>query len=532
MPQPSNSKRPTKFQTLQAVPTIASGISRKLSGRAAALALLAMSLSTNAVAGKWSIVPDITVRGTYTDNAALTAPPSGGEFVTQVTPGIRIHGGGARFKGNLDYRPSALFYSRHTSQDSIVNTLNGAGTLEAVENFFFVDVFGNISQTFISPFAPQPSNLTSFTSNRTEARTYGISPYVQGHVGNAFSYQLRYRDTRVSTNSSLLPKQETQEWTGHAASPIRLFGWALDYDNSNIIYNNYAAGHQYSRLYRGTLYYQPDITLRLSADGGAEENNYFLEQRSNSIYGAGLSWRPTPLTSADLNVEHRFFGTSRLASFRHRTRLTAWTVAYSKNVSTSQQLLTVPLGNTAALLDTILAARIPDPVERQAAVEQFLRTSGIPPFLSASVAFFTQQVVLQERLDASVGILGRRSSVFLNAFRAKTEPLTSNFTSAVPDAFLLSQGPITQHGFGVSASRQLTPLTTLVGSANRTYARQDVPTTIDSRNDSYTLSLTRTLSPKTTTFAGLSFAHFTSSSASASGSSNARAVFVGLSHFF
>ena len=513
------------------------GLLRRLPGRSVFLVLLMFGVSGNAIAGKWTVTPDITVRGTYTDNASLLAVPTEGDFVTQVAPGIHIAGRGGRFKGNLDYTANAIFYGRNSAQDRIANSLNAMGTLEAIENFFYVDAYGNISQTFISPFAPQPSDVSSISSNRAEARTYGISPYVRGRVGNAFSYQLRYRYAASSSNSSALPGLYTTDWTGHAASPIRVFGWALDYDNNTINYtdyNSYAPPRLYSKLYRGTLYFQPDPRLLLSASGGQEENNYSLEKASNSIYGGGVSWKPTPITSADFNWEHRFYGPSRHASLKHRTRLTAWTLTYSRDTTNYQRaLLTLPPGNVAALLDAIFTASIPDPAARQAAVAQFLQATGIPAFLSNPISFYTQQVFLQEHLDASVAILGKRSSVLFSVFRAKTQALTGNFNSAAPDAFTLAQGSaITQSGFGVSANHKLTASTSLGASATRTYARQDVPTTVKSRNDYFTLHLDRTLSPKTTAFAGLAYSHYYTSAAAASSSSNARSAFIGLTHRF
>lgn len=512
---------------------IASVISPKLPGRAVVLALFLLGASANALAGKWTITEDISGTETYTDNAALTATPSGGEFVTQVTPGIHVDGAGARFKGHLDYTPSFVLYSRNTSQDQVINTLNATGTLEAVENFFYIDGFSQISQTFASPFAPQPTSLTNFTSNRIQTRTYGISPYVRGHAGLAFDYELRYRDTWTTTNSSSFSNQRTTEWIGHAASPITLFGWALDYDDSTIGYGSNTGQNLKSQLGRATLYYQPDITLKLSIDAGREDNNYTsFETKSNGIYGAGASWRPTPTTSADFNIEHRYFGTYRLASFNHRTRLTAWSLNYSNSASNFQQLATAPLGTISSVLDTILAARIPDPAQRQAAVQQFLLANGIPATLPLSLSFFTQQIVLQETLNASFGILGKRSSVFFNAFRAKTKPLTDNFNTGFSDVFAASQSPVTQTGFGLNASHQLTGLTSLSASAYRTYSRQDQPSTLDSRNDTYTLGLTRTLSPKTSTFGGVSYTHFTSSGSAAASTSDSRSVYVGLTHRF
>jgi len=499
---------------------------------AAALALLALALSTHAVAAKWTITPDISVIETYTDNPTLDASGTEDDFVTRVTPGIRIDGTGARFRANLSYRPSAIFYARHSREDRISSTLSAFGNLEAVENLFFVDATGNISQNFISPFAPQPAEITTTTSNRTETRTFGISPYIRGRAGSAFSYELRNRNTWTSTDNAALADVQTTHWSGRIASPIRLFGWALEYDDSRISYDGFNdRPDQNSRLYRGRLYFQPDSTLRLSASAGHEENDYALQQeRSYDIYGAGLSWKPTARTSAELEWERRFFGPSRLASLKHRTRLSAWTLTYSKDASSFQrELLTLPPGNAAELLDAIFAARIPDPLERQAAVEQFLRASGTPDFLASSLAFYTQQIFLQERLEGSVGILGRRNSVTLTAFRSQTTSLSDSAGAALPEVFLFGNR-VKQQGFGLRFNHRVTPFTTLGASATRTNARQEEPSSLGSRNDNLSLSLNQTVSRKTTVFAGLSLSSFSSDAPSAD--RDARSAFVGLHHRF
>jgi len=506
-----------------------------LSGHAAALALLLLlGLNSNAAAGKWTITPDITVKGTYDDNASLVDAPTEGTFITEIAPGIHITGSGTRLKGHLDYRADGIIYSNNSSENRIANYLNATGTLEAIENFFYVDAFGYIDQTYLSPFGPRPSNVTTITPNRTESRTYGISPYVRGNAGNAFSYSLRYRYSYYETDNSALPYTQIDEWIGRAESPIALFGWALDYDDSNIAYNKFNIGDQFSTLYRGTLYYQPDPTLRLNATGGWEENNYFaLETRSNSIYGGGLSWKPTPLTSADYQYEERYYGPSHLADLQYRTPLSVWRLSYVRHATTQQQsLLTIPAGNTAALLDAVFTSRIPDAAERQAAVTQFIQSRGLPAFISGPISFYTLRPFLEERADASVALLGKRSSVILNAFDVMTQAFAAACPSGVPDSLCPAQGaPLFQHGFGINATRQLTGTTSLGAGATRTYAHQDEPVAAKSLNDSFNLVLSRTLSPKTDTFAGLSYTRFTSQTPTSS-TSQSRSVFAGLYHRF
>jgi uncharacterized protein (PEP-CTERM system associated) len=374
-----------------------------------------------AQARAWTIVPSIGLRGTYTDNVSLAAAPQRGEFVTQVSPAINILGRSSRFTGSLNYAANALFYARDSGQNRLANVLNAFGTLEAVENFFFVDAQGSISQNYISPFGARPPDIFTTTDNRAETRTFGLSPYLRGQFAGGYSYELRNRNTWTNSDTGALADVHTRQWTASLASPIPLFGWGIDASDSRISYEADNRPEQEERLVRARLFFQPDPALRLSVSAGREQNNYALQQeRSYDIYGFGALWRPTPRTTAELNWERRFFGTSRLASLTHRTRLTAWSASYSRNVSTFQQeLLRLPPGDTAALLDAIFLARIPDPTERRAAVEEFLRTSGMPAFLTNSLAFYTQQVFLQERLQGSAGIIGVRNSVTFTAFRSR-----------------------------------------------------------------------------------------------------------------
>lgn len=482
----------------------------------------------------WTVVPSIAVRGTYTDNVSLAAAPERGELVTQVSPGISISGRGARFSGNLSYTANALFYARNNENDRLVNTLSASGNLEAVESFFFIDAQGNVTQNFISPFAARPADIATVTDNRVETRTFSLSPYVRGQLFGGYAYELRNRNTWTTADSALVSKIHTRQWSGSLASPISLFGWGVDGSSSDISYDDELTQRpdQETSIVRARLFFQPDASLRLSATRGHEENNYnsLAEKRSYSTYGYGLRWQPTPRTTAEFDWEHRFFGSSRLASFSHRTRLTAWTASYSRSASNFQQeLLRLPPGNTVALLDQIFLARFPDPVQRQAAVEQFLRSTGTPLFLANPLAFFTQQILLEERVQGSMALLGVRNSITFTAFGSRSTALTDP-VAAVPAELLLAAGSrIKQHGFGASASHQLTPFTGVGASANRTFSIGEDPPRPEARNDTYTLSLNHTVSPKTSTFGGATYTKFESAG---SPSAYARSVFAGLEHRF
>jgi uncharacterized protein (PEP-CTERM system associated) len=290
---------------------------------------------------------------------------------------------------------------------------------------------------------------------------------------------------------------------------------------------------QESRLYRARLYYQPDLAWRFSVSAGEEENNYILNQtQRETIYGAGVAWKPGPRTSAEFEYEHRFFGPSRLARVNHRTRLTAWNLLYSRGTSTFQEeVLRLPPGNTTALLDAIFAARIPDPTQRQAAVEEFMRGTGTPAALSNSLAFYTQRVYLREAIQASFGILGVRNSITFTAFYVESSNISADVLAFLPDAFLFADR-FDERGFSVRADHKLTPFTTLSASANRVDSRRKDPPGPTTRNDYVTLTLNHMASPKTNAFAGVSFTRFDSEDSIFADNRDANSVFVGLTHRF
>ena len=481
----------------------------------------------------WTVTPSVELRETYTDNAFIGTDVPRSDFVTQVTPGIRIDGRSPRLTANLSYTPSAIFYAHNSEANDVLNNLDGFGRLEAVEQFFFIEGAARIGQSFVTPFAPQPGDIAINTQNRIETRTVSLSPYVR-FVGRELEYELRNRNTWTN-NSSDLGDIRTQQWSGHIARPVRVFGWALEFDASDISRYNLlvARPDDRARLYRARFYYQPDPAWRLSASAGSEENNYVLNQtQRTTIYGAGVAWRPSARTSVDLEYENRFFGPSRFARFNHRTALTAWNLSYSRNVSSYQEeLLRLPPGNTSALLDSIFAARFPDPNQRQAVVEQLMRTSGTPAFLANPLAFYTQRVYLREGIDASVALIGKRNSITFTGFAAKSTDLPADTLGLPSDALLLAR-QIKQRGFGAYAQHSLTPSTSLGASASRSWSLQDAPADIKTSNEYVNVGLNHTVSPKTTTFAGVSINRFTSDEPGFVPNRDANTVFAGLSHRF
>ena len=487
----------------------------------------------------WTTQAEVGVRETYNDNATFGG--SGDEeydFITELWANLRLYGRGPRLSGSFEYRPTLLVYARNSEEDRFLNFLRASGNLEVLDNFFFIDASASISQEFISPFGARPGDITTATPNRAETRSIGVSPYVRGLLRWGQEYELRYRHLWTSSDATTVADVESQYLTGRLASPVRLFGWALEYEQSKIRQEDFTLQpDRESRLARARVFFQPDYAWRFSASAGREENNYELlrEMKSSDIYGAGVTWNPSPRTSAEAYYEERFFGPSRLARLRHRTPLTAWNISYSLGTSDYQQeLLLRPTFDTASLLDSIFAARISDPTERRAAVEQFIRDFGLPSSLTASnpLTFYTTQIFLQERLDASAAIIGVRNSVTFNIFASQSERISETLPNTVFDGFIFGDR-IKTRGFGLRANHKLAPFTSVGASATRTHSVQENPTTLaqsfETRNDYFTLTLNHSLSQRTTTFAGVGV---NDEESEQFGSRTSHTVFVGLTHRF
>ena len=499
------------------------------------------ALERSAATGRagWTTLAEVGVRETYNDNATFGG--SGGEehdFITELWANLRVHGRGPRLNASLEYRPTLLLYARNSQEDNFLNFLNASGNLEVVDNFFFIDAFGSIRQEFISPFGGRPGDITTATPNRTETTSVGVSPYVRGLLRWGQEYELRYRHIWTSSEATSVADVESQYVTGRLASPVRLFGWALEYEQSKIQQEDFTLQpDRESRLARARLFFQPDYAWRFSVSAGREENNYEVlrDMKSSDIYGGGVTWNPSARTSAEAYYEERFFGPSRLARLTHRTPLTAWNISYSLGSSDYQQeLLLRPTLDTAALLDSMFASRIPDATQRRAAVEQFMRTFGVPSTLTQSnpLTFYTTQIFLQERLDASAAIIGVRNSITFNIFASQSDRISESVPSNVFDAFRLGER-IKTRGFGLRADHKLAPFTSIGASATRIHSVQEDPTTLaqsfDTRSDYFTLTLNHSLTQRSTAFAGLGVNEEDSEEF---GSRTSHTVFVGLTHRF
>ncbi len=272
----------------------------------------------------WTIVPRVSLTETLTDNINLSSTDKQSGLISQLSPGVRIDARTARLKMYFDYALNAIVYSTGNNGNQAQNALNTFGTLEAIDNWLFLDFSGQISQQIINPFGQQsPSNVYD-NRNTTETSTYRLSPYIRGQLLGSADYFLRYNTSVTNYQNSSLSDVTLSQWIGQIRGNTRFqnLNWTIDGSQQN---TDYSRGRDYEdgRL-RGVLIYRLFPEFRLRGSGGYESNNYqSINNEGQSTYGFGFDWTPTERSQASGFWEHRFFGTGHNVLLSHRFPLSS-----------------------------------------------------------------------------------------------------------------------------------------------------------------------------------------------------------------
>jgi len=497
-------------------------------------ALFAAAVTVSPVpaeAQTWRIEPSISAQETVTNNVNLEPNDSRrADWVTELTPSLRISEKGARTTLSGAVTVPILLYARTGAKNNnAYPTADVLGDIRLVDDWLHVEGQVVIAQQFFNPFGGQPLGLDNATQNRVRTDTYSIGPYVKGVTpGGTIKYELRNNNVWSDVSGAPVSTNDFHytQFTGNASDTERTIGWRADFDVNDITFKD--ANTFRSRLVRFVPLYNLDPQLRLTATIGYEENNFPPEGSHGGVYGAGFEWRPTLRTSVLGSWEHRFFGGAYQFSFDHRTALTVWKVNLSRNITTTpQQLANLPPGgDVSALLNGLFLATIPDPLQRQQTIDQFIRDRGLPSTLSSGLTLYSQQILLQESQTASVGLLGTRNSVILTIFNIRSEPIGA---SGDPLTLLSIAEANRQTGASLLWSYKLTPSVVFDTTLARFRTVAIAPQEGKTNQTALRLVVSTPLSPKTTMFAG---ARYQTLRSDVTPDYNEAAAFIGVNYTF
>lgn len=443
----------------------------------------------------WTVTPRVSVTETLTNNVDLSANKHGDQ-ITELSPGISVRGESARLKGFFDYQLLELLYAKDAQRNQTQQALNASGTVEAIENWLFVDASGVITQQAISAFGTQATSNGSVTSNRTETSVFRVSPYVRGRLAGYADYELRYRRLANHTKSNLASDVDSDDWSGSLRGGFgqSSLSWLIQSSWQKAQYQS-TRETEAQRL-NASLSYQPDAQLKLTLLGGRESNNYASANKERkTTTGLGFLWAPTERTSLAATRESRFFGEGHNLSFTHRMPLLAMSYSDSRDVSVlPNQLATVSLGTYYDLLNNLFASSVPDANARAQLVNRLLQSWNLPPNAAAIAGFLTSQVTVERLQALSLVTYGARNAVTLSVTQSDRQGLS--IANGVVDDFSLSPS-IKQRGVNVNWSYRLSALS----SANLILAQQNAISAstgvLNTRQRSASLGLTTKLGSKT-----------------------------------
>lgn len=438
------------------------------SGPTLLLGVALVSVAIPADAANWRITPSLAVNETLTNNVFLSSKNPTSDSVTGISPGISIDGKGNRASLRLNYALTQNLYARESASNNHQNALSAIGSIEAIEDFFFIDATGTISQQYISAFGPVSPSLANVDNNRTETSYYSLSPYIKGRVHTWAEYVVRYTATTSDSRSNAVPSQQTSQWVGALNGTTRWsrLTWGLDANSS---YSEYGSGRNYdSSSYGVRLSYRFNPQFQFSLLGGQESNDYVsVQQQRNFTRGFGVDWTPGPRTRLAANVRNRFFGTGYDVNFSHRRPRSLVTFQASRDVSSQPAgVSNTGQGNNYDAFYSLIAASNPGlaPDAIRAQVIQVLQSRGLPADGTVVNGYLTDREQLSEQQQLSVALLGVRNTVTFTASQNVQQPL--GLINGATDNYSLSNR-IRQQGIGIAWGYQLTGMSSLSLSLNQ-----------------------------------------------------------------
>lgn len=460
--------------------------------------------NTAAVAPSWTIKPTANLDFTATDNATPGRGEKRDEFITRVSPGVRIEAASARLKGSLAYQWHQNFYANNSVPDGDQQSLRADGRLELVEQLLFVDASANIAQQPISAFGTQGVGNELANANRSETTSWQWSPYLKGNLGSTLQYEMRYRFLQTDTKAGVQAQYGdtlNHTWSGRlgGATPLARLGWSVSAEQQNIEVGT--RSELRSERLLGSLDYRIDARIKLSLLAGGESDNYNLaELRSRRNVGAGFEWTPTERTLLSLQHQRRSYGDDFNLIFNHRTALSSWRLSDSRSVVLpGQQNATAPTSAAYALLDQQLSRAYPDAAERAGVVMQTLQQLGISADALVYGNLFSAQPFIQRRQEASMTLTGANNTVTLTLQRSTSDRLGTGV--GLVDDFATSAN-IRQSGLSGSWAHKLSPHSTLTFNTVASRSEGDSAAQ-ETQLKSLSVLLTTRLGHRTSATAGL-----------------------------
>ena len=339
------------------------------------LTLVLFLLSLNAAnAGDWDITPRISVAEIFSDNINLDDDDKKNDLVTEISPGISVHGEGGRLIADVDYEMQNLIFLNESDASGSNHQLDASATAELAKDLFYVDATSSMGQSIVDANRTISNNNINNAGNRTDFYTYTLSPFIQSHFGGYADGSFRYTYGQVNYDDDGISDTTENSFDAGLVSG-RKFGplsWTANYNHTELDrdtnpdqrflgdekFENADATARYRISNRFSLVGQAgyanndfDTSEKIengsywSVGGFLQPNRYYsLEaQQGSNLKTVTVGLYPTRRTSLVVTYRDRDVGLNPgevwSGSFSHYTRRTTWKARYEEDTTTEQQLL-------------------------------------------------------------------------------------------------------------------------------------------------------------------------------------------------
>jgi uncharacterized protein (PEP-CTERM system associated) len=325
----------------------------------ALVAQTVVGLAPPAAAEEWVIIPSLTARQSFTDNARHSPPErQKADTFTSLTPAVSIAAEGARIHLNLDYAVTGTAYFDNSDLSGLQHNLLGGGTAELIPELLFFDAQAAIFKGTIDPTGPQsatPEENTSNSNTRT-VKTYTLSPYLRNRLSGFADSELRYSFNQAISGGdagSTRTNRFSEDLT--SGSDFDRFRWTARADISDTKASNESSatpadtarfGGPARDSSRRTAMFSPEYTvdeyLDLLGMIGYEkiDDQTLNDQPDGVIAQAGVRVNPGPRSSFRILWNHRYdsnyFTGDAYYLVGPASRLD---FAYTRDIQTSSQAL-------------------------------------------------------------------------------------------------------------------------------------------------------------------------------------------------
>lgn len=490
---------------------------------------LVLGFASPAVAQRWIIDPSIEAQATLTNNANYdTGAQREADLIFNVLPAVSFAREGPRLRLNGSAGLNVIGYTAGSQTSRILPQANVLANLEAIDRLFYVDAALLANQEVLNPFLPRSDAASTF--NKYTYAQARIAPYLQGNFSDTWRYLVRSDNSYTYTTQAATSLSDAY-YGRHVAEVARVarpLGGSLRVQRDVTIFEEPREADQRLDVALATITYAFTPQFNAGLRGGYERTNYTREEESGPIYGIDLAWAVSPHTRVGGFWESRFYGPSYQFDASSRQRLLATSISASRSVATYPQLLLeLPSGgNVSSLLNAILTARFPDPVERAQQVRDLIARQGLPSSLPGAVNIYSRSANVLTSGSGSLALIGVRNTLALTLYYLKTELLPD---AAIPPTFITFNNSI-QKGVSVSLSHKLSPVISLNATGSRIETRGFEPSAGNVTDENiFEVQVSRQVTPRTSAFIGGRYQQQDSSSNAIRDASEA-AIFVGLFH--